>query len=638
MKNRLGVVCTLLIAASVLMLSGCNAEPLTDNSVDNSFVQTESTSSKADDELPEMSVDHSDVVASATTTVENGGEYVIDKEITGTVVIDTKEKLTLVLKNATIKGENGPALYVLDCKDLEIRLEGENTLTDGAAYTDGFAGAKGTLFSEDDIFFSGDGKLEISANYAHGLVCDDGITINGGDIRIVSAVKDAVHANDFVEINGGSLTVQSASGDGIHCESLVNINGGKLDISASGDGIKAAAKNVSEDDLSAVESSADCNVNISGGVIKLNVGEDGIQADTALNISGGSFDITTTGVVNKVNQGGWGEFPGGGGFPGGDRPDKPDRPGRGDGPDAPWGGETSPVGTAPTAETSTTQVDSSKGLKAGNVINISGGSFNINATDDTVHSNGTVTISGGNFTLESGDDGIHADGAVVINNGKINITGCYEGIEGMSVEINDGEISLVASDDGINAADGSASNNRPGQANSNNFATINGGKLYINAEGDGLDSNGTLTINGGTVLVDGPTRGGNGAIDADGTRTVNGGVLIAAGPTDMLEAPQSGSKQNCAVIYTGTLQAGTTVALKGADGNTVLCYKLSKSAQTLVISAPELKTGESYTLYKDVTVSGTAAFGGLYYGNGISLSGGSAVKTFKQSSVVTTAR
>lgn len=613
-SGRFTMCAVVLLLVVALVLSACTV------TVEDGSSSSDSTTADSSEETS-TKVDKETVLNAAAVKIENGGEYVLENEINGTVVINTKENLTLTLKSAKITGSNGPAIYVLKCKTLNVVLEGDSTLADSATYSAEFSGAKGAFFSEDDLVFSGSGSLTVTSSYAHGLVCDDGITLESGALTITAAVKDAVHVNDYFTVKGGSFTVLSAEGDGVHCEAAIDISGGVVDITATGDGIKSAAKSTDEDDISAEEASGDCNVTISGGTIKINTAEDGIQADDTLTVSGGEINITTTGEVSSSgNSGfGWGTPPGG--FGGGMHGGRGDRS----------------SGTS-SSQTTGTQSTSSKGLKAGTALTIGGDTVNVTSTDDAIHSNGTVEINGGSFVLNSGDDAIHGDGAVTINGGDIDITGSYEGIEGMTVEINDGNISVVATDDGLNAADGTASNNRPGQANSNNSIVINGGKIYVNAEGDGLDSNGSLTINGGTVLVDGPTRGGNSPIDADGTRLVNGGVVIAVGCADMLENPQQGSNQNCAVIYTGTVSAGETFALTDMSGNVIFCYTLTKASQAITISVPELEVGSSYTLYKGVTVSGTAAYAKLYYGDGISISGGTVVTSFTMKSNITQVR
>src|SRR5699024_9159376 len=131
-------------------------------------------------------------------------------------------------------------------------------------------------------------------------------------------------------------------------------------------------------------------------------------------------------------------------------------------------------------------------------------------------------ISSGEFTLSSGDDAVHSDGAVSIADGTFTIPYCYEGIEGASITIDGGTFDITSCDDGLNAAGGADSSGFGGRspdqftANADVFILIHGGTITIVSEGDCVDSNGDLTINGGTLDL---TCNGNGdtALDTDGT-------------------------------------------------------------------------------------------------------------------------
>ena len=148
-------------------------------------------------------------------------------------------------------------------------------------------------------------------------------------------------------------------------------------------------------------------------------------------------------------------------------------------------------------------------------------------------------IEGGTFEIKTGDDGAHADGNTTVSGGTLNITECYEGLEGATVDITGGEIHIVASDDGINAAGGNdQSGFGPWQdafsGSSEYYINISGGVIYIDASGDGIDSNGDLTVTGGEIYIDGPTSDGDGALDYDGTGTITGGTLVAVGSNGMV--------------------------------------------------------------------------------------------------------
>lgn len=124
-------------------------------------------------------------------------------------------------------------------------------------------------------------------------------------------------------------------------------------------------------------------------------------------------------------------------------------------------------------------------------------------------------------------------------------------------------------------------------------------------DGDGLDSNGSLTISGGLVLVSGPTNSGNGALDYDGSCTVTGGVLIAAGSAGMAQAPGSSSTQAVLMItYTSTQPAGTLIGLTDAKGGLTAAFSPAKAYQSVIICTPTASQGERYTLYSGGTCSG----------------------------------
>ncbi|MBR3052017.1 carbohydrate-binding domain-containing protein [Candidatus Saccharibacteria bacterium] len=259
-----------------------------------------------------------------------------------------------------------------------------------------------------------------------------------------------------------------------------------------------------------------------------------------------------------------------------------------------------------------------KGLQAIRSILIHDGNFVITATDDAVHSDNYIGITGGTLNISAGDDAVHADRELVIDGGYINIAKSYEGLEAQKITITDGDIRVMASDDGINAgggADQSAANqpNRkdPFAADENCILSIDGGNLYVNASGDGIDSNGWLYINGGTTIVDGPTNDGNGALDAGLGIIVNGGELIALGSSGMAEAPnQTSAINNVSVYLSQTYPADTSVEIRDQNENVVISHTSAKAFSHLAFSSPAFRFGDVYTLYlndekySDLTISG----------------------------------
>lgn len=274
------------------------------------------------------------------------------------------------------------------------------------------------------------------------------------------------------------------------------------------------------------------------------------------------------------------------------------------------------------------------GLKADNEdadtgnLTITGGTFTIIAGDDGVQATTTIAIQDGSLTITAVDDGIHADWNLNIDGGVIDILGSEEGLEAGFITINDGTIHVVSSDDGINVSEPDDIPNPELY-----LLSINGGYVVVDAEGDGLDSNGSIEMTGGTVLVNGPTGSMDGAIDYDGTFTISGGLLVAAGSAGMPAAPGAQSPQNSVLIVLDQSQsAGTLLHIQATDGTPLLTFAPAKNYQSLVFSSPELVNGD-YEVYVGGSSNGTAA-DGLYEGG--TYTPGTLATSFTVSSPVTT--
>lgn len=518
-------------------------------------------------------------------TITKAGVYAISGKLNdGQIIVDLQDegRVKLVLNGAEVNCSDSAPIYVMNAEKAIISLvDGtQNTLTDGENYVLADSTSEepsGTVFSKADLSINGNGKLTVHSNYNDGIVSKDELRITGGNINIYSS-DDGIIGRDMILAKEGNITIE-----------------------AKGDGIKSANDTDATKGFIALE----------GGTYKITAAADGIQAETSVLVTDGSFTITT----------------GGGSINSSDKTDNKN---------GPWGKESSNTNT----QSSETEANSAKAVKSASAIAISGGTFNIDSSDDALHSNNSVEISGGDFAIASGDDGIHADSTIAIKDGKIDISKSYEGIESAVVSVSDGEINVVAKDDGINIAGGndqSSMNGRPGQnsfaSTGNNKLTIAGGNISVNAAGDGLDANGSIYMTGGQVVVSGPTNDGNGALDYDGVFDISGGVMIASGSSGMAQAPSEESAQYSIIMnYSTTQKAGTLVHLEDSKGNTVATFKPEKDYQSVVICAPELKKDTSYKLYSGGTSTGSEA-NGLYAG-GV-YEGGTKVVEFTTSSSVT---
>ena len=484
-----------------------------------------------------------------------GGVYRISGSLTdGQIKVKTEsddDSVALVLDNAEITNKSGAAIHIKNALSAYIvALSGtKNSVSDTANYefaaddTDGEPDA--AIFSKSDLVIGGKGTLTVSANYSAGIKSKDGLVITDTTLGVTS-VDDGIKGRDSLEIAGGDITVTAAN-----------------------DGIKTT--NDQEDDKG--------DLVISGGSLNITSGTDGVQSENTVKITGGTVKIKTADGASETTKdsfGMWGS-PMGGGFRGFDSQD-----------------------------TSSTTSSSAKGIKAAGSIEISGGTIDIDGADDAIHANSSVTLSGGDLTLASSDDGVHADSDLTVSGGTLNITQCYEGLEGQTITVSDGDIKIKSSDDGFNAAGGNDNSQQGGFGGGDPFVsdssamiTVTGGNIYINADGDGFDSNGSASMSGGTMYIDGPTNSGNGALDFGSEFVITGGTLIAAGASGMAEKPADSSTQTTIQVELGSQNAGSTVTVKDSAGNEIITYSPAKTYENVVISSSELKTGETYTVYVD---------------------------------------
>ena len=368
------------------------------------------------------------------------------------------------------------------------------------------------------------------------------MVINGAGKLVVNAnYEDAIVSKDTLKIINTNIEISSVD-DGIRGKDYTGIKGSVIVINSNGDGIKSTNTDTNLGYI-VIE---DCNIEIEAG-------QDGIQAESSLHFYDSKIKITTTGDTSQVDD--------------------------------------------------TGNTISSKGIKAGNEITIYSGNFDITATDDSIHSNKYIIINGGTFEFSSGDDGIHADNNILINDGIINITKAYEGIEANYIRIIGGNIELNATDDGINVSGGNDSSGFGGpgemtnsESDSGRKLLIEGGEINVYAEGDGLDSNGSIEITGGNILVAGAVNGGNGALDYDNKCTVTGGSLVIYGANGMWQNPSNDSSQYCITFsYSGS--KGDKIELRDEDNNKICDVTTEMSYGRIGFSNIDLNLGSMYYLF-----------------------------------------
>ena len=543
------------------------------------------------------STDASVLIDGQNVTITQAGTYQIAGTLgDGALIVESAEnaKIALVLGGVSIKNSTGAAIQIATADDVTIELaEGTtNVLQSGeevdiATATESKEASGGALQSKADLKIKGRGSLTVLGYLNNGIHCTKDLKIKNGNIS-VTALGHGIKGKNSVTVSGGTVTVTSGK-DGITSDEteneekgFVTIEDGEIIITSAGDGV-----------------SAETTLTVTGGVISI--------------ISGGG---SANAQQKTDNMRDWWDFDN---------------------------------------SASDDNSASCKGLKAGKALVISGGSITIDAQDDALHTDGDMTISGGECILSTGDDGAHAALSLTVLDGKITVLTSYEGLEANQITLAGGELDITASDDGINAnggsdgfsggfgggfggrrsdmnsqsgdmtppdnsnmqtpPDGNAPSGNPptmpGQDAADSTTTddtidkqpvllITGGKITVNADGDGLDSNGNLRVEGGDITVNGPSNGGNGALDIGtengGVGFISGGTLIALGASSMAENFDSTSTQCAFLVTMNSFGAGETITITDSQGNVLYTGLTVKSANSVVFSSADLVVGETYTV------------------------------------------
>lgn len=504
-------------------------------------------------------------ISEGIVTISAEGTYIISGTLDeGQIVVcvQDSEKVQLVLDEATIQCADSAALYVAEGDKVFVTLADgtENALINGGTFADEQdESIDGALFSRQDLTINGSGTLHITSSTGHSIVCNDDLVLTGGTISVSSA-SHGLKANDSVRMTGTLTLSVDAGKDGIHAE------------------------NDEDDSLGFVY--------IEQGTLSLEAEGDGLSASAYMQILDGTFAITAGGgSVNgtKESSDQWGGFM--------DRGDGPQR-------------------QMFESEQTSSEDDSTsmKGLKAAGDLTIVSGTFQIDSADDAVHANASITVRGGTFDITTGDDGMHADDTLTITDGTIAIGESYEGLEALHVDIQGGNITLTSSDDGLNAAGGTDASGTEGgrdgmfggggmSASSGGTITISGGILNINASGDGIDANGTIEITDGYTVVCGPTQGDTATLDYDAAASISGGTFIGTGASGMAQT-FSDAQQGLISVSLNAQTEGTAITLTDQDGNEIISYTPELSYAVIILSSPDIISGETYTLTAG-TVSGS---------------------------------
>ncbi|UOQ84359.1 carbohydrate-binding domain-containing protein [Gracilibacillus salinarum] len=668
--NRRRKIVFPLILIFVFVIAGCSnesnkteivesAETTVDYDTEDAYTEwseSDATFIAFSDQTASVDDENSGVVVNDNTvTIHTSGTYVLEGDASDSqVIVDAEDQGTvrIILNGVSLTSTTSAPIFVKQADKTVVSVEKgtENTLTDASEYVyedEDSDEPKAAIYSKDDLTINGSGQLTVKANFNDGITGNDDLKIIGATIAI-TATDDGIVGRDLFAMKDASITVD-AGGDGVKSsndedadKANIVLESGTLTVDAEGDGI------ASENTVTVLD--GEYNIVAGGG------SPETIEATQEFGGGMGGQGGMQGQMPNGEDSSGERPAPPEG-FEEGEMPQFEEGQAPSDGgqmtpPDQGTTTETQQSGdtqqssqeqaqtneqqqgtNAESTESAETEEDtpSTKGIKAVNSVTIAGGTISIDSNDDALHSDKELTITNGDITINTGDDAVHADESLAINGGNVQVDKSYEGIESQDITITDGTIRLTTADDGFNVNGGTdemgmfgANQGQTTEQTTDSEQTdettteteeegqllIEGGYIYVNADGDGLDSNTSAKMTGGTVLVYGPTNSGNGALDYNSAFTVEGGTLIAAGSSGMAQGVSEDSAQNSILMtFPEMLEANTTVYVTDSNGDVVTAVTPEKQFQTVVISSPDLKQDETYTINTGGEITGDATDG-----------------------------
>ena len=569
------------------------------------------------------STDASVLIDGQTVTITQEGTYQIAGTLDdGALIVESGEnaKITLVLGGVSIKNTTGAAIQIGTADDVTIELEEgtTNVLQSGeevdiATATESEEASGGALQSKADLKIKGKGSLTVLGYLNNGIHCTKDLKIKNGNISVtalghgikgkksvtvsggtvaVTSGKDGITSDEteneekgFVTIEGGEIIITSA-GDGVSAETTLTVTGGVISIISGGGSANAQQKtdnmrgwwdfdnSASDDDIVSCKGlKAGKALVISGGSITIDAQDDALHTDGDMTISGGEC------ILSTGDDGAHAEL------------------------------------ALTVLDGKITVLTSNEGLEA-NQITLAGGDLDITASDDGINANG-------------GSDGFSGGFGGGFGGGRGGMGGSFGGRRndtnnqgGDTTPPDNNNMTPPDNSNMQTPPDGNAPSGNPptmpGQDAADSTTTddttdkqpvllITGGKITVNADGDGLDSNGDLRVEGGDITINGPSNGGNGALDIGtengGAGVIAGGTLIALGTSSMTENFGSTSTQCAFLVTMNSFGAGETITITDSQGNVLYTGVTVKSANSVVFSSPDLVVGETYT----VTIGSTSA-------------------------------
>ena len=517
------------------------------------------------DTSSETAIDLSNPTATDGVTVEDGtltitkaGTYKLSGEYQGQIKVEAADSdaVRLVLDNANITNSSGAALNVVNADEVILYSASgtTNTISDGADYTaTGEDDPDAVVYSKADLTIAGEGTLKVNGNHEDGIHTSDGLVIASGTLE-VNAANTGIKGKDYVDILGGTITV-TAQQDGIKStndtdegQGWTRLSNGTVTVNAGDDGFKASrVVEISGGSLTVEQSDEGIEaqyINVSGGDVNVTSADDGMNASLKTSDSESTDSSANTSDAANQQQNNQQQ----GSLPGEQQNGTSNQQQQGTGQPPAMSG-TSQDGTSQNGTTGTGQqqnnTQNQSNQNMGQPPAMPGG----NAQDGTSQ----------NGTTGTGQQGM----------GQPPQGGMPGGGGGGTFEVVDAAIN------------------------------VSGGNITVNAEGDGIDSNGVTTLSGGTLIVNGPSQGGNAALDTNGDLLLNGATVLSGSTADMFEAPSTNSTSGYLKLTNSSgFEQGSTVQVADSSGKVVANYKVTKSnVQLVLVSSSSIVKGQSYTVY-----------------------------------------
>ena len=516
------------------------------------------------DTSSETAIDLSNPTATDGVTVEDGtltitkaGTYKLSGEYQGQIKVETADSdaVRLVLDNANITNSSGAALNVVNADEVILYSASgtTNTISDGADYTaTGEDDPDAVVYSKADLTIAGEGTLKVNGNHEDGIHTSDGLVIASGTLE-VNAANTGIKGKDYVDILGGTINV-TAQQDGIKStndtdegKGWTRLSNGTVTVNAGDDGFKASrVVEISGGSLTVEQSDEGIEaqyINVSGGDVNVTSADDGMNASLKTSNSESTDSSANTSDTANQQQNNQQQ----GSLPGGQQSGTSNQQQQGTGQPPAMSG-TSQDGTSQNEASGTAQQQNNTqnqgNQNMGQPPAMPGG----NAQDGTSQ----------NGTTGTGQQGMGQPPQ-----------GGMPGGGGGTFEVIDAAIN------------------------------VSGGHVTVNAEGDGIDSNGVTTLSGGTLIVNGPSQGGNAALDTNGDLLLNGATVLSGSTADMFEAPSTNSTSGYLKLTNSSgFEQGSTVQVADSSGKVVANYKVTKSnVQLVLVSSSSIVKGQSYTAY-----------------------------------------